>query len=136
MRVGHGYDVHKLVRNRKLIIGGVSIDFELKRRQRKFKELSDLSCLSIMSLDDYLSIYKEYNLESMSHLLIVVDEFAELKKENPEVIKELISFSRILLILLIVSVALFIAFSYISRIFLNSTVFFGSAKVFLSLMSP
>lgn len=29
MRVGHGYDVHKLVRNRKLIIGGVSIDFEL-----------------------------------------------------------------------------------------------------------
>ncbi|MDO5725716.1 MAG: 2-C-methyl-D-erythritol 2,4-cyclodiphosphate synthase [Tissierellia bacterium] len=29
MRVGLGYDVHKLVKNRKLIIGGVKIDYEL-----------------------------------------------------------------------------------------------------------
>lgn len=29
MRIGHGYDVHKLVENRKLIIGGVEIPFEL-----------------------------------------------------------------------------------------------------------
>ena len=28
MRVGLGYDVHKLVENRKLIIGGVDIPFE------------------------------------------------------------------------------------------------------------
>lgn len=28
MRVGMGYDVHKLVENRKLIIGGVEIEFE------------------------------------------------------------------------------------------------------------
>lgn len=28
MRVGYGYDVHKLVRNRDLIIGGVKIDYE------------------------------------------------------------------------------------------------------------
>ena len=28
MRIGHGYDVHKLVNNRKLIIGGVEIPFE------------------------------------------------------------------------------------------------------------
>ena len=29
MRIGHGYDVHKLVNDRKLIIGGVEIPFEL-----------------------------------------------------------------------------------------------------------
>lgn len=73
----------------------VAIDFELKKRQLLFKELSNASANSIMSLDDYLLIYKEFNFKPLSHLLIVVDEFAELKKENPEVIKELISFSRI-----------------------------------------
>lgn len=29
MRIGHGYDVHRLVRDRKLIIGGVEIPYEL-----------------------------------------------------------------------------------------------------------
>ena len=29
MRVGHGYDVHKLVEGRDLILGGVKIDYEL-----------------------------------------------------------------------------------------------------------
>ena len=28
IRIGHGYDVHKLVENRKLILGGVEIPFE------------------------------------------------------------------------------------------------------------
>ena len=29
MRIGLGYDVHKLVKDRKLIIGGVEIPYEL-----------------------------------------------------------------------------------------------------------
>ena len=29
MRIGHGYDVHRLVQGRDLILGGVKIDFEL-----------------------------------------------------------------------------------------------------------
>lgn len=29
MRIGHGYDVHKFAENRKLILGGVEIDYEL-----------------------------------------------------------------------------------------------------------
>lgn len=28
MRIGHGYDVHRIVENRKLIIGGVSVPYE------------------------------------------------------------------------------------------------------------
>jgi 2-C-methyl-D-erythritol 2,4-cyclodiphosphate synthase len=29
MRIGHGYDVHRLVKDRRLILGGVEIDYEL-----------------------------------------------------------------------------------------------------------
>ena len=29
MRIGHGYDVHRLVEGRDLIIGGVKIEYEL-----------------------------------------------------------------------------------------------------------
>ena len=29
MRIGHGYDVHKLTKNRKLILGGVEVPFDL-----------------------------------------------------------------------------------------------------------
>lgn len=29
MRIGHGYDVHKFAENRRLIIGGTEISFEL-----------------------------------------------------------------------------------------------------------
>ena len=29
MRIGHGYDVHRLVEGRKLILGGVKIDYHL-----------------------------------------------------------------------------------------------------------
>ena len=37
MRVGMGYDVHRLVENRDLIIGGVKIDYELGNRERDDK---------------------------------------------------------------------------------------------------
>ena len=74
----------------------VAIDFECKRRQGLFKELSNKAMLSIMNIEDYLnSDYSSYNLPKIAHLLIVVDEFAEMKKENPDIIKSLISFSRI-----------------------------------------
>ena len=74
----------------------VAIDFECRKRQQLFKELSDKEMTSIMNIDDYLdNDHRKYGLPDIAHLLIVVDEFAELKKENPEIIRELISFSRI-----------------------------------------
>lgn len=72
----------------------ISITFECKRRQILFKELSNKILKSIMNIDDYLE-NNDGLLPNISHLLIVVDEFAELKKENPFFIKELISLSRI-----------------------------------------
>lgn len=70
----------------------IALNNECKRRQSLFKYLSNKNNVSIMNLDDYLS--NDYE-EKIAHLLIVVDEFAELKKENSEQIKQLISISRI-----------------------------------------
>lgn len=67
-----------------------------RERQRQFGTLSKALGIPIMNIDDYLAAdFQSCGLGKMAHLLIVVDEFAELKKENPEVIRELISFARI-----------------------------------------
>ena len=74
----------------------VALDHECKRRQTLFKKMSNKLMTSIMNIDDYLdSDYQNFGFPKMAHLLIVVDEFAQLKKDNPTIIKELISFSRI-----------------------------------------
>ncbi|MBQ3295778.1 MAG: hypothetical protein IJH00_04810 [Erysipelotrichaceae bacterium] len=70
----------------------IALNNECRRRQFLFKKVSALNNTSIMNLDDYLNSTYE---EKIAHLLIVVDEFAELKKENPEQIRQLISISRI-----------------------------------------
>ena len=70
----------------------IALNNECRRRQLLFKQLSMKSNTSIMNLDDYLNSAYE---ENIAHLLIVVDEFAELKKANPEQIRQLISISRI-----------------------------------------
>ena len=63
-------------------------------RQLLFKRLSRDIGKSIMNIDDYLNLRKD-DYPKCAHLLIVVDEFAQLKKSSPETIKELISLSRI-----------------------------------------
>lgn len=74
----------------------ISLKNECNARQRLFTYFSRLTNTSIMNIDDYLdSNYERYNLNKLAHLVIVVDEFAQLKKENPEEIKELIAISRI-----------------------------------------
>ncbi|MBQ2658309.1 MAG: hypothetical protein IJF87_07070 [Erysipelotrichaceae bacterium] len=74
----------------------IAINNECVRRQRIFKEISSASGISVMNLDDYLDCdYQKLGYKSIAHLMIVVDEFAELKKEHGDQIKELISLSRI-----------------------------------------
>lgn len=64
---------------------------ELKKRQ---KILAEFGCVHV---DEYEKIYKKQirQRKPMPHLIIVVDEFAELKAKQPEFMKELISASRI-----------------------------------------
>lgn len=74
----------------------ISLNSELRSRQKMFNELSVATNKPIVNLDDYLeSDYESYGFEKKAHIVIVVDEFAELKKTYPETISDLISVSRI-----------------------------------------
>ncbi|WZY00477.1 type VII secretion protein EssC [Bacillus sp. FSL W7-1360] len=68
----------------------LSIKSELKKRQRLFDQFS------VSHINDYMALYKERQaLEPMPHLFLISDEFAELKQEEPDFIKELVSAARI-----------------------------------------
>lgn len=67
-----------------------SIKAELQKRQRLFAEAD------VNHIDKYINKYKSHEVSvPIPHLIIVVDEFAELKAEQPEFMKELISAARI-----------------------------------------
>lgn len=68
----------------------ISIKSENKRRQRIFNENG------VNNINNYTKRYKlgEVSLP-IPHLFIVIDEFAELKREEPEFMKELISVAQV-----------------------------------------
>lgn len=67
-----------------------SIKAELQKRQRYFAEAD------VNHIDKYIKKYKAGEVsQPLPHLVIIVDEFAELKAEQPEFMKELISAARI-----------------------------------------
>lgn len=67
-----------------------SIKAELLKRQALFAEAD------VNHIDKYIKAYKSGKVKSaLPHLVIIVDEFAELKAEQPEFMKELISAARI-----------------------------------------
>lgn len=68
----------------------LSIKAELLKRQSKFAQYG------VNHIDKYIQKYKNGEADiPLPHLIIVVDEFAELKAEQPEFMKELISAARI-----------------------------------------
>lgn len=74
----------------------VSIESELKRRQRVFNEARDSSGESTIDIYKYQRLYREGQVsEPMSHLFIISDEFAELKSQQPDFMQQLISTARI-----------------------------------------
>ena len=67
-----------------------SIKAELQKRQRLFAEAE------VNHIDKYIRKYKAGKVAiPLPHLILIVDEFAELKAEQPEFMKELISAARI-----------------------------------------
>jgi DNA segregation ATPase FtsK/SpoIIIE, S-DNA-T family len=67
-----------------------SIKAELKKRQRLFSEYD------VNHINQYHKLYKEEKVqEAMPHLFLISDEFAELKAEQPDFMKELVSTARI-----------------------------------------
>lgn len=67
-----------------------SIKAELQKRQRLFAEVD------VNHIDKYIQKYKAGIAKTpVPHLVVIVDEFAELKADQPEFMKELISAARI-----------------------------------------
>lgn len=67
-----------------------SIRAELQKRERYF------SMANVNHIDKYIKKYKAGEVEEpLPHLIIIVDEFAELRAAQPEFMKELISAARI-----------------------------------------
>ena len=67
-----------------------SIKAELQKRQRLFAEAD------VNHIDKYIRKFKDGEVKTpIPHLILIVDEFAELKAEQPDFMKELISAARI-----------------------------------------
>jgi S-DNA-T family DNA segregation ATPase FtsK/SpoIIIE len=68
----------------------LSIKAELVKRQEMFSEAG------VNHINDYIKLFKAGKVNKpMPHLIMIVDEFAELKQEYPDFMKELISAARI-----------------------------------------
>ena len=66
-----------------------SIQGEIHRREHIFREAD------VNNIDDYIRFYyDDPTQERLPHLIIIVDEFAELKADQPDFMRELISASR------------------------------------------
>ncbi len=74
----------------------VSIDSEVKRRQKEFNKARDMLGESTIDIYKYQRFYKEGKISTpIPHLFIICDEFAELKSQQPEFMDNLISVARI-----------------------------------------
>ena len=68
----------------------ISIKSENKRRQRVFSENG------VNNINAYTKLYKNGEAQlPVPHLFIIIDEFAELKREEPDFMKELISVAQV-----------------------------------------
>lgn len=74
----------------------VSIDSEVKRRQKLFNDAREKLGESTIDIYKYQQLFKDGKLdEALPHLLIICDEFAELKQQQPDFMDNLISIARI-----------------------------------------
>lgn len=74
----------------------ISIESELRRRQQIFLEAGEKYSTTINDIYTYQGLCREdSSLEPLQHLFIISDEFAELKKQQPEFMDKLISAARI-----------------------------------------
>lgn len=68
----------------------VAIKSENRRRQRMF------NAAGVNNINKYTMLYKRGEVtEPIPHLFIIIDEFAELKREEPDFMKELISVAQV-----------------------------------------
>lgn len=68
----------------------VSLKAELVRRQKILNESGNLQ-----HIDEYYKLLRQRQGQPLPHLVIIIDEFAELKRDQPEFMDELISIAAI-----------------------------------------
>ena len=74
----------------------MSIQSELQRRQRIFSDTERALGIKNADIYRYQQLYRERKVaEPLPHLVIITDEFAELKTQEPEFLQQLISAARI-----------------------------------------
>lgn len=73
-----------------------SMNSELHRRERIFQQTSQQYHISNIDIYKYQKLYREGKVsEPLPHLFVISDEFAELKKDQPEFMSELTSAARV-----------------------------------------
>ena len=73
-----------------------SMRSELHRRERIFRDTSQQHSVSNIDIYKYQKLYRDGKVnEPLPHLFIISDEFAELKKEQPDFMTELTSTARV-----------------------------------------
>ena len=74
----------------------LSFQSELKRREKIFNETVNTVNEGTMDIYKYQRLYHEGLVEeALPHLIIVCDEFAELKQQQPDFMEQLVSISRV-----------------------------------------
>lgn len=68
----------------------ISLKAELVRRQKILNDAGNLQ-----HIDEYYKLLRSRHEEPLPHLVIIIDEFAQLKKDQPEFMDELISIAAI-----------------------------------------
>ena len=73
-----------------------SFRVELERRMRLFKEASAITGINVNHIDTYQRLYYEGRVKQpLPYLVVIVDEFAEMKTEQPEIAKEFVKIARL-----------------------------------------
>lgn len=74
----------------------LAIETELERRQLLFKQTSNEQKISNIDIYRYQQLYREGVVKTpLPHLIIISDEFAELKQQQPDFLQQLIRTARI-----------------------------------------
>lgn len=74
----------------------VSLDAEIKSRQRIFNEAAAALGVDKLDINSYHKYYKSGRLDTpLPHLVIIIDEFAQLKTQQPEFLEQLINIAQV-----------------------------------------
>lgn len=74
----------------------VSLEAEIKSRQRIFNESAVILGVDKLDINSYHKYYKGGRLEKpLPHLVIIIDEFAQLKTQQPEFLTQLINVAQV-----------------------------------------